>query len=204
MKNLKRSGRNSILNKPCEQAESKQTLSVRVCLSCKIWIHEFAYNEIGSTRWQLSTNINASSFHNDPPTINNREKKGVYVVAPEISMSRSVDFRLRFRASKQRHPATAPLPIQPNITTFLHWSSRAAILSFIPSAAHREGGTQATAVGVHRVLQSQSDPGLSAVRVATPAPHASATGGDGAARCPLLPSHFIRIWRYLGSSLPTR
>jgi hypothetical protein len=75
MKNLKRRGRNRILNKPCEQAESKETLSLCVCLSGEIWIHEFVYYEIRSTRWQLSTKINASSFHKDPRTINNREKE---------------------------------------------------------------------------------------------------------------------------------
>ena len=65
-----------------EIASWSKQLSVCVYLSGEIWIHEFVYYEIRSTRWQLSTKINASSFHKDPRIINNREKKGVYVVAP--------------------------------------------------------------------------------------------------------------------------
>jgi hypothetical protein len=65
-----------------------------VCLLGEIWIHEFVFYEIRSTQWKLSTKINASSFHKDPRTINNREKEGVYVVAPGVTLIRAALFTL--------------------------------------------------------------------------------------------------------------
>jgi hypothetical protein len=117
------------------------------------------------------------------------KKKGVYVVAPRITLIWAALFtQIEIPSIQTMPPGNTSSSNPAQHPHLLHRSSRAAITSFIPSVAHREGGTQRKPLPLTHWSFCRSPPST-AVRFRS-------------IRCQgrVLPSYSIQIWRHLESS----